>query len=246
MSILLLNNTEDYHSGCKTVIKTFNYDFSVKTSENISELSKFTSVILNGEGTMHNNKPNAIKFLQILRQAQNLKIPTSIYNTVWQNMTNEFDDVLAACSTIEVREVLSHNELKYKHNVSSIVKPDRSLLINVPFKEYQYTRIYEGQYFFNYKPLGIFPRIDIFNESWCTLVNKLRNADLLITNRHHEMYAAIKANCKFICLPSNSHKIEGLFASVDEPAISDYRLIPDVLLGKYDYIYDKIQEFCFK
>ena len=59
MRILLLNDTRDYHKGCKKVIEAidhiYGFDDSIKTFDktNLDELdySKYDRVILNGEGT---------------------------------------------------------------------------------------------------------------------------------------------------------------------------------------------------
>ena len=44
------------------------------------------------------------------------------------------------------------------------------------------------------------PKINILKD-WNSIVNRLRHAELLVTGRHHEAYAALKARCKFIVLP---------------------------------------------
>lgn len=243
MKTLLLNDTSAYHYGCKAVISTIKYDDSIKTTESISAIdyAKYSIVILNGEGTLHDDAPNAIKFLQALEKAQESGCQTYVINSVWQRMSQRYADILKSCAKIIVREQLSQNALM-QQGVVSTVRPDRSIYVDVPYQQYASVPIYEGQYFFNYKPIGRFPRIDIFSESWDVIVNKLRHADLLLTNRHHEAYAAIKANCKFIALPSNTHKIEGIFTTAGVEPINSYSQILDVLSGKFNKQYDKLFE----
>lgn len=247
MITLLLNDTSDYHSGCKEVMDSYEFTYSIRTNEpcNIN-LRHFDRVILNGEGTMHHDQQNSHKFLDVLREAQHLNLYTEIDNSVWQKMTNEYDDVLHRLDKLTVREVLSRDDLWINHNVESEVRADRSFIRDVEAINYDHVRIYEGQYFFFSKPSTV-PRINIFTQSWDEIINRLRNADLLITGRHHEMYAAIKAKCRFICVPSNTHKIEGLLKSAGCTVdLTDIKLAVNALNGEYDDEYKKIQDFCAK
>tara|TARA_Y100001963_G_scaffold74461_1_gene103457 strand:+ start:642 stop:1412 length:771 start_codon:yes stop_codon:yes gene_type:complete len=248
--ILLLNDTSDYHSGCEKVIESFTFDYSIKTDSRIDiDFKQFDLVILNGEGTMHSSRTNSVRFLRALRDAQNNGCETHLVNSVWQNMTNDFDDVLQKCDIIEVREILSKNELKDKHDIDSEIKWDRSLNIDVPYEKRKYEEVYQGSWFFersDVKPINgniRYPRINIFKQKWNDIVNRLRNSKLLITGRHHEACAAIKARCKFIVLSGNTHKNEGLFLNVGVQPKNKISMIEDILNGKYDDDYEKINEY---
>jgi polysaccharide pyruvyl transferase WcaK-like protein len=247
LKTLLLNNTSDYHNGCKKVIEAidhiYGFDDSIKTFDktNLDELdySKYDRVILNGEGTIHHNSVRAQQYLSALFFAQRAGCETFIINTVWQRMKNDYDHVLKKCDLIAVREEYSQTELKEKHGVDSIVYPDLSYIVDVPLEEYEYEEIYEGQYInlTQDKVIGNYPRIDIFKQEWNEVVNRLRNADLLITGRHHEMYAACKAKCPFLVYEGNTWKNSGLLASAGVQIPFD---IEGVLIGKYDEQYEKL------
>lgn len=242
---LLLNDTSDYHSGCKAVVQSYTFDISIKTNDPVETInwSEITKVTLNGEGTLHHHSINSKKFLRVLRRAQELGIHTEILNTVWQEMPNDYDDVLQNCERIVVREIFSAEEMK-RHGVDPEVLPDRSLLIDVPYEQYPYVQIYEGQYFIKRERLG-YPEVDIFKQPWDEIVNRLRHCDLLITGRHHEVYAAIKAGCPVICFPGNTWKNEGVFASAGlEPQIS-LSNIEAILEGQYDDFYETLCRHCY-
>jgi len=241
-STLLLNDTSDYHYGCKKVVESFNFKHSFKTREAQLALSarfqQYTKVILNGEGTMHHSSTIGIKFLDALNRAVEAGCEVQLLNTVWQDMPNH--PVLSKCSRITVREPFSCTEL-YKYNIKSEVYPDRCLIHPVEFQKYPHIEIYRGQYFNSNKKYIDYPRINIFEQDWNEVVNRLRHSNLLITGRHHEMYAAIKARCKFVVVKGNSWKNEGLLRQfgLDTGMSQD-----DILTGKYDSQFNELFDYC--
>lgn len=241
--ILLLNDTSRYHYGCQKVIESFEFDRSIKTNESPKVVfSEYSKVILNGEGTLHHDQKNADKFLRYLARAQEAGCETEIRNTVWQSMSPKYKEILSNCDKITVREVLSQQELS-KIGIEAEVELDRSLIPEVSYFPYEHVEVYEGQYFYNKSSESIYPRIDIFKQDWDEMVNRLRNADVLITGRHHEMYAAIKARCRFIVIEGNTWKNRGLFETCGAKPIMSKSLLPKVLSGEFDEEYDKIWKF---
>ena len=243
---LLLNDTTHYHHGCAKVMETYSFDSSIATNRAVDiNFSEYSTVILNGEGTMHHNQSNALKFLQALKDAFEVGCDIMLVNTVWQAMTNDYDDILAKCSLIEVRDIISQQELKSRHGIISQLFPDRSILPPVPFKDYPPVKMYQGIRFdskvesFNLEC----PKINIFKEDWNSIVNRLRHAELLVTGRHHEAYAALKAGCKFIVLPGNTYKNEGIYLNAGVPPINSLEDIQDVLDGQYDREFNKIFDY---
>jgi len=245
MNTLLLNDTSDYHNGCVQVVKSYNFVQSIKTKDvdqiQYIDYSQYNKVILNGEGTMHNSSPTALKFLRALHRAQTHGCITEMRNSVWQNMPKSSIDALVNCNKVTVRESFSQLELRRKHGIESTVEPDRSMLIDVPFEQYEYIHVYRGQYVDLTRKYNDYPRIDIFNQSWEEIVNRLRHADLLITGRHHEMYAAIKARCKFIVSDGNTWKNRALLSMFSIPM----GLSVDETLGsKYDSNFKDLFDWC--
>ena len=243
---LLLNDTTHYHHGCAKVIETFSYDRSVANNNPVDvNFSDYSTVILNGEGTMHHNQSKALKFLQALADAFEAGCDIQLVNTVWQDMTNDYDEILSECSLIEVRDIMSQQELKSRHGIVSNLVPDRSIIPYVPFKDYSPVIMYQGNRFdskvesFNLDC----PKINIFKEDWNSIVNRLRHAKLLVTGRHHEAYAALKAKCKFIVLPGNTYKNEGIYLNAGVYPINSLDDIQDVLNGQYDREFNRIFDY---
>jgi len=243
---LLLNDTTHYHHGCAKVIETYSFDSSIATNRPVDvNFLEYSTVILNGEGTMHHNRSNAIKFLQALRSAYEVGCDIQLLNTVWQDMTNEYDDTLAKCSSIEVRDIISQQELKSRHGIVSKLVPDRSIRPNVPFQDFAPVKIYQG--IRSNSKVESFnlncPKINIFKEDWNSIVNRLRHAQMLVTGRHHEAYAALKARCKFIVLPGNTHKNEGIYLNAGVRPINSLDDIQKVLDGQYDNEFNRIFDY---
>ena len=244
--ILLLNDTSEYHYGCKKVIESYEYTTSIKTKDwNTTDkinFKNYSKVILNGEGTMHHNASAAMGFLNTLSIAQSFGCETQIHNTVWQSMSDDVANILKKCSDISVREILSQKEL-LKMGIKSRIVPDRSMLAEVPYEKYDHCSVYEGQYWGKEgkNKQSIYPRINIFKQEWNEIVNRLRHCDLLLTGRHHEMYAAIKAKCRFIATEGSTWKNVGLAETVGAKLPTT---VEQALSGKYDSEYEKIFNYC--
>jgi hypothetical protein len=253
--ILIINDTRDYHGGCQQIYLTIcyqlaSYDLDFVKSETLTDFSMYKAVILNGEGTLHDNAPNALRYLNMLKKAKEQGIRTLLVNTVWQNM--DYDP--SFIDYISVREVLSKEEM----GIDVDVHLDLSYNLDVPIEEKPKHHIITGNRHFNSTRLDIFKGYketeyaDLFNEYWYDVVNKLRSADIYITGKQHEMYAACKAKCKFVILEGNTHKNEGLIktAGVNIPVlpyeaskIAVQTMIKRIESGDFDDEYKKLFEF---
>jgi polysaccharide pyruvyl transferase WcaK-like protein len=227
-NILILNNTEKYHNGCKSVINYFRNYFSMEnlvvsknTKPNIKKISleKIDVVILNGEGTMHDDSENAIKFLEILKEAKIKGCKTMLVNSVWQNNSVETTHLLKYVDYISVREIKSKTEILKYVDKEIDINLDLSYYKNIDDLKYNNSHnIVAGNRFGlksenrpKIQDIGEDGNIDIFTQGWDEIVSILKKSKLLVTGRHHEMYAACKANCPFIVLEGNTHKNSGLF-----------------------------------
>lgn len=222
-TVLLLNNTEHYHAGCKKVIEFFKKEFSnhtliiPKTLKNIN-VNDYDLIILNGEGSMHssNVRPKMIKWLSLLNEAFDKGIKTALVNTVWQNNSPEVTKMLEKISYVSVREIKSKNEILKIINKHIDVFLDLSYYIDPVYSDnVKESNIVVGNRYVDrgsilFNNFGEDAQIDIFTEDWNTIVSKLKKSKILITGRHHEMYAACKARCPFVILEGNSHKNQGL------------------------------------
>lgn len=224
---VVLNDTNDYHHGCKKVMEYLHKDLHANGYQIVSStrksydfLTECDLLVVNGEGTMHHDKPIPHELLNMLKTAKKAGAKTALVNTVWQSMTldEEMKDVLRD-TYISVREVMSHNEL-LKDGIDSDIHLDLSYFNDVPEKVGPQRGYVVGKFFSqaDYRPKNI-PVVDIFKMDWDILVNILRHTEWFITGRHHELYAACKARCPFSTLAGNTWKNQGLFktAGVDIP-----------------------------
>lgn len=231
--ILLLNNTENYHSGCKAVIDFYRRQFSLHdlnfhSSE--TDLRDFDVVIVNGEGTMHHNAEAASRLLDQLIEAKYYGCRTLLVNTVWQH-NPDFIDKLSYVDYISVRDIKSKNDIQSKI--------DRPVDLCIDYSYFVYKRIEDlpkvlmltagnRMNYPNTKPkrpkisdIGEDSRADVFSQTWIELVDTLTQSQLFVTGRHHELYAACVARCPCVILEGNSHKNSGLLetANVSIPCL---------------------------
>ena len=252
MKVIVFTDTSRYHKGCEKVMEYLHKDLrkcgheileSVKgNKDKIDDVQHLfleaDAVIVNGEGTMHHDRPVPHQLLQVLKNAKTLGKKTALVNTVWQSMTldDEMKDVLRD-TYISVREVMSARELQ-KDDIHVDINLDLSYFNDVPERMAPHREMVVGKFFAqqDYRPNDI-PHIDIFKQDWDTIVNVLRSTDWFITGRHHELYAACKARCPFTVLRGNTWKNEGLLATagVDIPTF-------DMLTT--DYQFDRAVEEC--
>jgi len=221
MKILFLNDTSHVHSGCVKVVEFFmkqfeGHDVDILPRKTIIEdTSQYDLIVANGEGTMHDDAKRAYEIMNILASA---KCKTMIVNSVWQNNSPELTEMLMEVDYVAVREVLSKREI-----LSVIDRPvdiylDFSYFHDVPetpieVKHGLVTGNRMGSIKDKPKVSGIGEKhtVDIFTQSWDELVQQLRQHRILVTGRHHELYAACKAKCNFVILEGNTHKNSGLF-----------------------------------
>lgn len=184
---------------------------------------------------MHHDSPSCRRKLAEIAAATTRGKRVQLINTVWQENSAAAAEVLRACERVVVREVLSQRELE-RIGACSEVMIDQSFF--APIESASPVVDFGGQMvltdFFS-RDLGTFakvttqwtwsvPYIQMHEWTWSSLVRSLPSASVLVTGRHHAMYAACKARVPFLVLKGNTHKIEGLLASsgVDIPVFDTY------------------------
>ena len=263
MRVLLLNDTSSYHSGCAEVINYLgsrvNFFASVSSSVPYVDRSLLEGVdilVINGEGTMHDNALRARDLISVAKEAKLVfGIKTFLVNSVWQRNDLLTED-LVYFDYISVREVLSRNEITRVIGIDVDISLDLSYYVDVPYKEFERSDILCGNYFGSklIRGVGGDGYIDIFGESWENIVNRLRHSNLLVTGRHHELYAACKARCPFIVLEGNTHKNSGLLATfgVNIPVLGMRASIEEIrssissyrdYLGEYEKLFDFMEGY---
>jgi polysaccharide pyruvyl transferase WcaK-like protein len=142
-SVVLVNDTTtQMHHGCELVMKQIRNMLALRdikviaTSEEgtdwrkdsrfLAAVKKCDGIIVNGEGTIHHNRPAGRMLLEVSELAQKHNVPIFLINTTYQENPAEFKQYLDKFDGIFVREGDSAADLK-TIAVSSVVVPDLTL-----------------------------------------------------------------------------------------------------------------------
>ena len=143
VTAVILNDTRvDLHHGCTTVLETIDTlaaragiriiarspahtDWRANTTVT-SAIERADLVIVNGEGTVHHNRPAGKKLLEVGAYAKANKTKAALINSTWQ--ANDAASLRAAgdFDIISVRESASHKELS-AHGIEARRIPDLAL-----------------------------------------------------------------------------------------------------------------------
>lgn len=222
--VLLLHNTEKYHYGSAQAMQYImsqldGHDVVSDPSSKKLKVSDYDAVVLNGEGSLHSSdqRSKISRWLGYCNEAVSQGKPALLVNSVWQNNSQAVTEMLKDLTYVGVREKLSANEIRQWIDRDIDICPDYSFYGQVPVRDYDHVEIMAGnRYALDpelIQGIGETGHVDIFKDPWDVLVNKLRNAEILVTGRHHEMYAACVARCRFVVFEGNSHKNSGLMAT---------------------------------
>lgn len=243
MNVLLLNNTELYHSGSYAVISFVRQYFKednliiLKSIKQV-DFSNIDLVILNGEGSTHNidNRPKVLRWLEILNEAAEYGIKTAVINSVWENNSKSVTGLLKKIDYVSVREILSKNQIL--EHIDRPIDINLDLSYFYPIRKTLHLRkgiISGNAWSEKEKPkisgINEDGSIDIFTQSWEEIIKILSASELVVTGRHHEMYAACKAECPFIVFKGNSHKNQGLLKTfkIDIPVLESATTVNEIL-----------------
>lgn len=222
--VRILGDHSRVHIGCAAVWSVLQDAIRLQNVE-IVDNDNFDVLVVNGEGSMHHGRPAFRNKMAALEDAVSRGRRAFLVNTLWQENPNSYDHVLRALDGIVVREAKSRDDLAKRHDIiahASIdlsyfarVEPQGSVLdfagriVVTDFLSPEYGNFVRA----TAGILAGLPYLDIKEGSWDRLVRSLRTSSLLVTGRHHAVYAASKAKVPFIAVKGNSHKIEGLFQS---------------------------------
>ncbi len=223
LRIRLIGDHATYHCGSAAVVDVISAE--LRRHGEIVPGEDFDVLVANGEGSMHHGSAVFRDKMRAIEAAAAKKRPTFLINTVWQDNPHDFDSALATCRQVVVREVLSQRAIA-QHGVRANVSPDLSYFALVGDGE---TIDFKGGVVltdFLSQDLGGFvrlrtrwaesyPFLDMRAMDWPILVRSLKTARLLLTGRHHAVYAACKARTPFLALAGNTHKIEGIIATAN-------------------------------
>ena len=245
MRVRLMGDHSRHHCGCVAVWQTLNTLVRSKGWTVVKADEEFGAIIVNGEGSMHHSSRTFHQTMRCLSDAVDAGKAAYLVNTVWQENSNEYDDVLRRLSGISVREVISQKDLLERHGVKSRVTLDLayfapvtfSLSLRSLFRKKQAVRtdfwLAPDQKFGHAidPTVARLPVISMANFTWQGFIAVLRTADLLVTGRQHAVYAAARARVPFAAMEGSSHKIRGLIATtgIDIPLAETLEELPDVV-----------------
>lgn len=135
--VVLLNDTSfENHHGCNIVIENIKRNLEKrdikllrtnpigkywkKNKSFLNSLTQADAVIINAEGTIHDNSDYAYSLLEIVDY---INKPCFLINMTYHNNCNKFSKLVSKFTKVYVRETFSKNELE-KDNIDSTVVPD--------------------------------------------------------------------------------------------------------------------------
>ena len=215
------------HCGCEAVRSVIRHTLS-EHGVIVGLKDPFDVLLVNGEGSMHHGKRNFLYKMDQIRTAQDLGKPTYLINSVWQDNPSHFDDCLARLDDLWTRGVASSHDLQRRHAIAARHYIDLSYFAPVdemaPRLDLRnktvVTDVYAegfGFVWLSAEKTGGWTNFDMRRHCWSTMVTSLRTARILVTGRHHGMYAACRARIPFVPIRGNSHKIEDLLETARSP-----------------------------
>lgn len=218
--IKILGDHSNYHCGSSAVmsyLKSYVCRKAIIVNDDSYDL-----LIVNGEGSMHHDSQAHTQKMEALEAAIKSGRRGMLINSVWQSNSGSFDSTLKALNLITVRETISQKELIENHGVQSYVYLDFSYFAKLERAkvkiDYNNQIVFTDFYSNEVKTFvrttetadSKQPYLDLRAQDWSSTVRGLKTAKLLVTGRHHAVYAACRAETPFIAFGGNTHKIQGL------------------------------------
>lgn len=263
MRTLILNDTRsDQHIGCELVMQNLlrmcgraglkpigTVLNSARDDEAIvlALASEFELLLVNGEGTMHHDRPKARSLCAAASAAARLGKKVVLLNTVWQ-ANQELNKHLRDFDLVFCRESRSQAELAIAGSTATVV-PDLVFATDAPTVSGDANRRARGAVVIDsvdrattltwaWRALRQRAAMMTMHEGHCRLLQRrpwlhwgirmrsqkpieclnagwasqLRRFERVISGRYHGCCLAMLLGIPTIGIPSNTHKIEGLFA----------------------------------
>lgn len=220
LRVRLIGDHSAYHCGCAAVV-----DYLQTQIQQVAVCvthDEYDVLVVNGEGSMHHQSINYHKKINEMSRAISSGRPVYLVNSVWQENGVQAQMLMRQVKWTVMRESLSQQELWQTCRLRSDVRIDCSywaaLDPTAPTQDFQNATVVTDFYSQEFEQFvringGVYQKysyVDLKEWQWSSLVNSLKTASLLVTGRHHAMYAACRARTPFVVLTGNTHKIEGL------------------------------------
>lgn len=206
-----------------TWLKSKSYPIFKQSSWDDAEL-----VVINGEGTMHDDARLAVYYLEeVIARAEGKRVV--LVNSLWQRMSESYRRLLdSRVDLVTLREPGSWAELGIER---AHVMPDLSFYEVPHYAKLGSQGLVKGTFYKGlFQTLELDNSIDVGREDWSVLVNKLRHADACITGKHHEVLACCVARCPFLTPKLDTHKVSalGAFVGAELPTIRNRATVWEV------------------
>ena len=243
-SIFLGNDTSSGHAGCRAVMAGLNRILRDagrtvigrhrcgETEYDLDSLQRADLVVVNGEGTFHDNTTDAQALAGLLRAAAQRKKRYWLVNCTLQNLAPDFEDLVRGAERVITREARSH-AYACSLNLSSelridccIEAPLHNVRTNGMRRGVAFGLVHSGSTFhegMRSLELANLSRVALEfpydGRDFADIVAELSALEFYVTGQYHGVYAAVLAATPFLPIPGNTHKIEGLleWAGVDIP-----------------------------
>ncbi len=268
MKVAIYNDTSYYHAGCKAVMSYLRQTLEHEGHEIVASARRMTlddpnfkefctghfdAVVLNGEGSLHHDRPGAILLTDAISILLDKGKKVYVVNALWQEMASIDPSLVERLEGVQVREGLSADEFENQFGQRPPVYLDFSFFSDVTttppaidFRDGVARTDFLWPDYNNFVsptmgPLARFQDLPMHHLGWDECVASLKTARLLVTGRHHAVLAALKSRTPFVALSGNSHKIEGVMrdAAFSVPVattpIELQSLIERALSGEFDW-----------
>jgi hypothetical protein len=239
------------HCGSRAVSQYIKH-IIINSGHTITCTKNAEVVLINGEGTIHDDKPAAIAKLQFGVNLKKTGRKVFLINTVWQNMTHPIINEIKMFDGVYVREDNSYNEIKsiYPDAKKCI---DLAYFLDIDKPKLTYTdHIYGGS--FHRIPyissLREMREINIWDfKTWSEYLNSLSTCKVLYTGFHHAIIAACKLRIPFVAYRGNTDKVAGIMktANVNIPVANNAREFIHNMknmppIGEYNKLFDYMEQ----
>ena len=153
MKVIIANDTRiEKHHGCSRVMNTIDRNLYCRnvevlkyiklleywdSDENIKrDILQTDLVIINGEGTLHNDHPYINRLLSLIEFCKHYHLPVVIINSTISNLSKKNLELLKQATAIYVRESYSYEYL-LSHDTESLVVPDLTFWNSASFNNTQ-------------------------------------------------------------------------------------------------------------
>ena len=117
-------------NGCKVIARNPAHQDWEKNAEFLQALAKTRLIVVNGEGTLHHDRPAGHTLLKIGQWARKHGIPVALVNAGWEANSAQMAGLLADFSLVAVRDAASAAEVQ-SHGQPCRVVPDLSVYDSV-------------------------------------------------------------------------------------------------------------------